>query len=124
MFPRLLAIAGLFLSPLGAWAISSSGSSVLVVLEPKLNRDDYSQFFNGLERMHWLFFCLNCGVKSRLNKFTLLLERGFNLTFRAPKDLTPAVAEYGVSAFSHVVLFTPTTKSKYIVPHAPLYYLF
>lgn len=33
----------------GAHAISSSGSSVLVLLEPKLKRDDYSVFFNGLQ---------------------------------------------------------------------------
>lgn len=40
-------VAGLLVS--GAHAISSSGSSVLVLLEPKLKRDDYSLFFNGLE---------------------------------------------------------------------------
>jgi len=33
----------------GAHAISSAGGSVLVLLEPKLKRDDYSIFFNGLQ---------------------------------------------------------------------------
>jgi hypothetical protein len=42
----------LFISSLllaGAHAISSSGSSVLVLLEPKIKRDDYSLFFAGLQ---------------------------------------------------------------------------
>ncbi|KAF8311567.1 Dolichyl-diphosphooligosaccharide-protein glycosyltransferase [Clavulina sp. PMI_390] len=71
----------------GAYALSSSGSSVLVLLEPKLKRDDFSLFFGGLE------------------------ERGFNLTFRSPKDVAPAVAEFGVPSFDHVILFAPTTKT-------------
>lgn len=47
--------------------------------------------------------------------YTLLLDRGFNLTFRSPKDVAPAVSEYGVPSFSHVVLFAPTTKSQYSI---------
>lgn len=30
-------------------ALSSTGNSVLVLLEPKLKREDYSTFFKGLE---------------------------------------------------------------------------
>ncbi|KAF8749970.1 Dolichyl-diphosphooligosaccharide--protein glycosyltransferase 48 kDa subunit [Rhizoctonia solani] len=68
-------------------AISSTGNSVLVVLDPKLKRDDYSAFFNGLKK------------------------RGYNLTFRAPKDVSPAIAEFDVPAFSHVILFAPNSKA-------------
>ena len=50
MLARALCILGLALLPLQALAISSTGSSVLVVLEPKLNRDDFSLFFGDLER--------------------------------------------------------------------------
>ncbi|KAG2360434.1 Dolichyl-diphosphooligosaccharide--protein glycosyltransferase subunit WBP1 [Suillus spraguei] len=65
----------------------ASSSSVLVVLDPSLNREDYSIFFGGLE------------------------ERGYNLTFRAPKDDTPAITDYGVPNYDHVILFAPDTKS-------------
>jgi len=35
-----------------AFARSSTGNKVLVVLEPKLSRDDYSVFFNNLESQY------------------------------------------------------------------------
>ncbi|KIJ17055.1 hypothetical protein PAXINDRAFT_175668 [Paxillus involutus ATCC 200175] len=68
-------------------AKSSSGDSVLVLLDPSLDRANYSIFFGGLE------------------------ERGYDLTFRAPKHASPAIAEYDVPNYSHVILFTPDTKS-------------
>ncbi|KAH7107227.1 Dolichyl-diphosphooligosaccharide-protein glycosyltransferase 48kDa subunit [Auriculariales sp. MPI-PUGE-AT-0066] len=70
-----------------AFARSSTGSKVLVVLEPKVSRDDYSNFFSKLE------------------------SRGYELTFRAPKDVSPAAIEDDVPSFAHVILFTPTTKA-------------
>ncbi|KAJ8454128.1 hypothetical protein ONZ45_g19425 [Pleurotus djamor] len=81
-------ISYLFLSLAAlAHARSSTGDSVLVVLEPSLEQDNFSVFFNGLR------------------------ERGYELTFRAPKALTPAIIEDDVPSFSHVILFTPETKS-------------
>ncbi|KII89351.1 hypothetical protein PLICRDRAFT_109161 [Plicaturopsis crispa FD-325 SS-3] len=77
----VLALAGLM------DAKSSSGDSVLVVLEPKLKKDDYSLFFSGLE------------------------DQGYNLTFRAPKDATPSVIEDDIPTFSHIILFAPETKT-------------
>ena len=46
------------------------------------------------------------------------LERGYDLTFRAPKDETPVVVEYDVPSFAHVILFASETKCKckYILP--------
>lgn len=41
-----------------------------------------------------------------------LAERGYDLTFRAPKDASPAVTAYGVPNYAHVILFTPETKSE------------
>ncbi|TFY70199.1 hypothetical protein EVG20_g2806 [Dentipellis fragilis] len=70
-----------------AHAKSSTGDSVLVVLEPKLKKEDFSIFFGNLEK------------------------QGYNLTFRAPKDESPKVVEDGVTAFSHVILFAPDTKN-------------
>jgi len=70
-----------------AWAKSSTGDSVLVVLEKDLQREQFSTFFNGLE------------------------ERGYQLTFREPKAKSPVVLDAGVPQFSHIVLFSPTTKS-------------
>jgi len=68
-------------------AKSSSGDSVLVVLEPNLQKEDYSIFF------------------------TSLTERGYDLTFRASKDLTPLIIEDDIPSFAHVVLFAPESKS-------------
>jgi len=68
-------------------AKSSSGSSVLVVLQSSLKREDYSIFFDNLEK------------------------QGYDLTFRAPKDEKPSIMEYDVPSFSHVILFAPDTKT-------------
>ncbi|KAJ8585670.1 Dolichyl-diphosphooligosaccharide-protein glycosyltransferase [Rhizopogon salebrosus TDB-379] len=70
-----------------SFATSSSGDSVLVLLDASLEKENYSIFFGGLEK------------------------RGYNLTFRAPKDASPAITDYGVPNFDHVILFTPDTKS-------------
>ncbi|QRW00899.1 oligosaccharyltransferase complex subunit [Ceratobasidium sp. AG-Ba] len=68
-------------------AVSSTGNSVLVILEPKLKQEDYSTFFNGLKK------------------------RGYKLTFRSPKDVSPAITEHDVPSFSHVIFFAPNSKS-------------
>ncbi|KAH7890052.1 Dolichyl-diphosphooligosaccharide--protein glycosyltransferase subunit WBP1 [Phlebopus sp. FC_14] len=83
----LSALASLFVLSTNVLAKSSSGDSVLVLLDPSLQKENYSIFFSGLE------------------------ERGYDLTFRAPKDTSPAIAEYDVPNYSHVILFTPETKS-------------
>ncbi|KAG1856671.1 Dolichyl-diphosphooligosaccharide--protein glycosyltransferase subunit WBP1 [Suillus subalutaceus] len=83
---RLLSSALITLLALTKLSFASS-SSVLVVLDPSLDREDYSIFFGGLE------------------------ERGYNLTFRAPKDASPAITDYGVPNYDHVILFAPDTKS-------------
>ncbi|KIO00170.1 hypothetical protein M404DRAFT_153406 [Pisolithus tinctorius Marx 270] len=69
------------------FAKSGTGDSVLVVIDPSLKKEDYSKFFGGLE------------------------ERGYQLTFRGPRDAHPPVEQYGIPGFSHVILFTPETKS-------------
>lgn len=40
-----------------------------------------------------------------------LLEQGYDLTYRAPKDVKPLVMEDDIPSFSHVILFAPETKS-------------
>jgi hypothetical protein len=37
-------------------ALSSTGNSVLVILDPKLKREDYSTFFNGLKSRYIVVF--------------------------------------------------------------------
>lgn len=107
-----------FLSFLGfaaaALAKSSTGNSVLVVLDPGLNRTNFSRFFDGLEGA--------CGVFSRIGVWTdmlcSLLARGYELTFRAPKDASPAVIEHDDSEFAHIILFAPESKSKSLLTHS------
>ncbi|KAF8589687.1 Dolichyl-diphosphooligosaccharide-protein glycosyltransferase [Ramaria rubella] len=94
---RFLPLLGSLLSLVAATtARSSTGPSVLVILEPKLEQADFSLFFGGLR------------------------ERGYELTFRAPKDVEPQVFVHDEPQFSHVILFAPTTKaySKDVTPQS------
>ncbi|KAF8894805.1 oligosaccharyl transferase beta subunit [Infundibulicybe gibba] len=68
------------------YAKSSTGNSVLVVVEPA-RQDDYSIFFNGLK------------------------DSGYDLTFRAPRAETPVIIEHDVPAFAHVIMLSPDSKS-------------
>ncbi|KDQ59693.1 hypothetical protein JAAARDRAFT_175179 [Jaapia argillacea MUCL 33604] len=68
-------------------AKSSTGDSVLVVLEPTLDQANFSVFFDGLKK------------------------KGYELTFRAPKDVSPAIIQDDIPSFSHVILFAPETKA-------------
>ncbi|KAH8114128.1 Dolichyl-diphosphooligosaccharide-protein glycosyltransferase [Phellopilus nigrolimitatus] len=70
-----------------SYAKSSTGDSVLVVLEKNLPKENFSTFFSGLE------------------------EKGYELTFRDPKEKTPVIIEDDVPQFAHVILFAPTAKS-------------
>lgn len=79
-----LALVGLAAS---AYAKSSTGNSVLIVLDSTLDKANYSTFFDGLTK------------------------QGYELTFRAPKDTSPPVIEDGIAMFSHVVVFAPDSKS-------------
>ena len=40
-------------------------------------------------------------------------EKGYQLTFRSPKDATPEIIKDDVAQFSHVVVFAPNTKSTF-----------
>ncbi|KAG6884512.1 hypothetical protein C0993_010435 [Termitomyces sp. T159_Od127] len=68
------------------YARSSTGDSVLVIVEPN-KQDNYSLFFDGLK------------------------EQGYELTFRAPKAEEPLVVEYDVPSFAHVIILASETKN-------------
>ncbi|KAL7409884.1 dolichyl-diphosphooligosaccharide--protein glycosyltransferase 48 kda subunit precursor, partial [Mrakia frigida] len=82
-------------------ASSSSGSRVLVALEKNLNRDDYSHFWRSLE------------------------ERGYELTFKSPRDESPSLTSFDERSFDHLVLFSPSTKtfSSDLTPQSLVRYL-
>ena len=40
----------------------------------------------------------------------LRTERGYELTFRAPKDEAPPILDYDIPTFNHIILFAPDTK--------------
>jgi len=77
----------IFAIPSLVHAKSSTGDSVLVIIEPNLSRDNFSIFFNDLT------------------------EQGYDLTFRSPKDLTPLIIEDDIPSFANVLLFTSETKT-------------
>ncbi|KAI0648379.1 Dolichyl-diphosphooligosaccharide-protein glycosyltransferase subunit [Trametes meyenii] len=70
-----------------AFARSSTGDSVLVLLDPSLKRENFSIFFGDLEK------------------------QGYKLTFRSPKEAEPQIIKDDVAQFAHVILFAPDTKS-------------
>jgi len=88
---------------LASWvnARSSTGNSVLVVVEPS-RKNDFSIFFDGLQ-----------GV---LLKFPIYddvewtLENGYELSFRAPKDESPLLVEYDEPMFAHVIVLASESK--------------
>ncbi|KAK0185906.1 oligosaccharyl transferase beta subunit [Armillaria mellea] len=67
-------------------AKSSTGDSVLVVLDPAA-QSQFSIFFNGLK------------------------DSGYELTFRGPKDEAPLLIEDDVASFAHVIVFASDTKN-------------
>jgi len=71
----------------GLNAKSSTGDSVLVLLDDKLDRAEFSLFFDDLEK------------------------RGYDLTYRAPKEAEPVLKDYDHPNFDHVVIFAPETKT-------------
>ncbi|KXN91992.1 Dolichyl-diphosphooligosaccharide--protein glycosyltransferase 48 kDa subunit [Leucoagaricus sp. SymC.cos] len=83
-FKRLVWLAVALAS--SVYAKSSAGDSVLVIVEPK-KQDDYTIFFDGLR------------------------DRGFELTFRSPREESPVLIEDDVPNFSHVILFASESKS-------------
>lgn len=79
----------LFLLPgliLGALAKSSTGETVLVVVE-SANQGNYSQFADGLTK------------------------RGYKVTYRDPKADKPLLIEYDVPSFSHVIILSSDIKN-------------
>jgi len=68
-------------------AKSSTGDSVLVLLDSKLDKKDFSVFFGGLE------------------------GQGYDLTFRDPKHPEPVVKKFDDPNFDHVIVFAPETKT-------------
>ena len=97
----LFSLFGLF----GAvWAKSSTGNSVLVVLQPDLKRDNFSIFFNNLESKSG--FCSS----QEIIVLSMCAERGYELTFRAPKSDTPTIIQDDIPNFNHIILFAPDTK--------------
>ncbi|KAL9714706.1 oligosaccharyl transferase glycoprotein complex, beta subunit [Leucoagaricus gongylophorus] len=84
IFKKLIWLAITLVSSIHAK--SSTGDSVLVIVESK-KQNDYSIFFDGLR------------------------ERGFELTFRTPRTEYPVLIQDDIPNFSHVILFASETKS-------------
>ncbi|WWC66748.1 uncharacterized protein I206_100653 [Kwoniella pini CBS 10737] len=68
-------------------ARSSTGDRVLVVLESSIKKDDYSKFWKSLQ------------------------DRGFQLTFKEPKDKDAELVKFGELNYDHLVMFAPGAKS-------------
>lgn len=107
----LLSLAAAALAAVApAAAVSSTGSRVLVALEKGLSKGDYSQFWADLQGP-------SSRAASHLQPVVLTTlplpppARGYELTFKTPKDESTKLVEFGERNFDHVILFTPSTKS-------------
>ena len=66
------------------------------------------------------------GLISTLTLFVTLslAARGYDLTFRAPKEESPLLVEYDVPNYDHIIYFAPTTKCEsyiYLDPWQPMH---
>ncbi|EMC94052.1 hypothetical protein BAUCODRAFT_26266 [Baudoinia panamericana UAMH 10762] len=87
-----LRVLGLLLALLGAVAaLSAQGSKLLVVLEDEAEKSKYSQFWASLE------------------------DRGFQVTYKSPKDSSLSLFAYGEPAYSHLLVLP--TKAKGLGPN-------
>ncbi|ORY22691.1 dolichyl-diphosphooligosaccharide--protein glycosyltransferase 48 kda subunit precursor [Naematelia encephala] len=77
-----------------AAARSATGDRVLVVLEPQVVKDEYSRFWSSLS------------------------DRGFELTFKGPKDDSAELVRYGEPQYDHLIMFAPAAKS-FAAPLSP-----
>jgi len=109
MLPYLGAVFfSLFSLFLAARARSSTGNSVLVVLQPDSKQDNFAIFFDNLESKLAL-------LRSQEHRGLMLyLEQGYNLTFRTPKDDARPIVQDDIPTFSHIILFAPDTKCENI----------
>lgn len=86
-------------------AKSSTGNSVLVVVEQK-RQDDFHLFYEGLKGHTVIDYILHHEYI-----LTSQVDQGYELTFRSPKDEVPAIIEYDEASFAHVVILASETKS-------------
>jgi oligosaccharyltransferase complex subunit beta len=101
----IFSLFGLFVA--AVQAKSSTGNSVLVLLQPDLNRNNFTIFFDNLQSK--LDNLLH--QPRALNGYP---ERGYDLTFRYPKADTPRILEDDIPTFNHIILFSPDTKCEKI----------
>ncbi|KAF7192691.1 Dolichyl-diphosphooligosaccharide--protein glycosyltransferase subunit wbp1 [Pseudocercospora fuligena] len=82
-----LPILGLLLGLLSfVSALSAAGSKLLVIIEDDADKSKYTQFWTDLE------------------------NRGFQITYRGPKDSSLSLFEYGLPAYSHLLLLPVKAK--------------
>jgi hypothetical protein len=101
----LFSFFGLFLA--AVHAKSSTGNSVLVLLQNDLNRNNFTIFFDNLQSKFGKFL-------HRQRAFNKHPERGYDLTFRYPKSDTPRIFEDDIPTFNHIIFFAPDTKCEKI----------
>lgn len=115
----ILSLGAIFFSVLSllcaVQAKSSTGNSVLVVLQPSLKRDHFTTFFDNLESKLGISFVYKSGLP--VLTIQCIPERGYELTFRSPKADKPPIIEYDIPTFSHIILFAPDTKCEKLVTH-------
>ena len=105
-----LAIVSLTASVRYAEARSATGDKVLVVLESTVMKDDYSEFWTSLKGWCKHFDATTLGIWFILRFVDSLVDRGFELTFKGPKDESAELVKYGEPQYDHLIMFAPSAK--------------
>lgn len=86
-------------------ALSAEGSKLLVVIDEDADKTQYSQFWSDLAGMqHWRY------EQWRI-ELTVHIERGFDISYRSPKDTSLSLFQHGVPAYSHLLLLPSKLKA-------------
>ena len=84
-------------------AVSSSGNSLLVVLEDATQKELYSTFWGDLEGM-------SCFGKEWEWYSDGLEARGYSLSFESPKNEKLSLFQHGEKAYDHLLILPPKSK--------------
>lgn len=95
-----------------AFAISTSGSRLLVVIEDVDEKGKCSTFWDDLQSTSVQATYKDLAAASLI----VLLGRGYHATFVSPKSENFTLFKHGERAFDHIILVSPKSKGKKELP--------
>ena len=88
-------------------AASSSGNTLLVVLEELADKSKYSKYFKDLEGLYLCFWLYN---ESFGADASITLGRGFTISYESPKSESISLFRLGERAYDHLLILPAKSK--------------